>query len=77
MSGIIVADRDFPRLIAGLNERAREANALINVGHDRLLIAGQPTEINFDTLTSAIREEAEWTVEKSGTVSLLKGWGRP
>jgi hypothetical protein len=55
MSNIVVAD--FPlRLIAGLNERAREAN--------------------FETLASTIGEAAKRTIEKSGTASALKGWGR-
>jgi hypothetical protein len=78
MPSFILADRDFPlRLIAGLNERVREADVLINAGHDRLLIAGRPAEDSFETLASTIGEAAKRTIEKSGTVSALKGWGQP
>jgi hypothetical protein len=77
MSSFVFADRDFlPRWIAGLNERAREANVLTNAGYDRLLIAGRPAEGNFEMRASTIGEAAKRTIEKSRTVSALKGWGR-
>ena len=48
------------------------ACVLINAGYDPALpIAGRPAEANFDTLTSTIGEAAKWTIEESGTVSLL------
>jgi hypothetical protein len=78
MSSAIIADRDFPLcFIAGPNERAREANVLINAGYDRLFIAGRPAEANFEPLASTIGEAAKWTIEKSGTVSAPNAWRRP
>jgi hypothetical protein len=48
------------------------AKILINSGYDPdLPITGRPAEANFDTLISTIGEAAKWTIEESGTVSLL------
>jgi hypothetical protein len=50
------------------------ARVLINAGYDPALpIAGRPVEANFDTMTSTIGAAANWRIEKSGTVSPLRG----
>ena len=48
------------------------ARVLLDAGYDPdLPIAGRPAEASFDTMTSTIGEAAKWTIEESGTLSLL------
>jgi len=69
--------RNLPlRLIAGLYERIRRANALINAGDPALRGADRPVEASFETLAAKIGETAKWTIAKSGSVSALNAWGR-
>ena len=45
---------------------------VFDAGYDPdLPIAGRPAGASFDTLTSTIGEAAQWTIEESGTLSLL------
>ena len=60
------------QLCVSSNPFQAAARVLLDAGYDPdLPIAGRPAGASFDTLTSTIGEAAKWTIEESGTLSLL------
>ena len=72
LRGRFVAMLGDQQLCVSSNPFQAAARVLINAGYEpALTIAGRPAEASFDTLTWTIGEAAKWTIEESGTLSLL------